>query len=449
MTRTFALRGLRGRLLLAVSIAVAAAMAAAVAGFNLLFAHSLSGSADDLVRARAAAALEGIDAKGGRLVVSETPDQASPDTLLWVFTDGRALEAPRAPRSVTLAAQRLAAGPSRLTDVPGAETRLYAAPVVVSGKRLGTVVTGVSLEPYEHTRHAALVWSLALAGALFLVVLVAAHWLLGAALRPVGHMTRSAEDWSEHDLDRRFALGEPYDELTTLAATLDGLLDRLAASLRHEQRFSGEIAHELRTPLSRIRGEAELALRRERTPSQYQQTLEAIMASATQAARAVETLVAIARHESGTALGTCDAEAAARAATDACQLVAAERGLELAVEAPKAPVRAGVELELAERILQPIVENACRYGHRRAVVTVARDYGGVTFTVQDDGPGVEPDERERIFEPATRGSAGAAGSNGAGLGLALARRLARAASGEVIALPGAGGGRFVIRLPAA
>ena len=77
-------------------------------------------------------------------------------------------------------------------------------------------------------------------------------------------MTRQAAAWSEHDLDRRFALGEPHDELGELAATLDGLLDRLAASLRREQLFLAELSHELRTPLARVMAESELALRRER-----------------------------------------------------------------------------------------------------------------------------------------------------------------------------------------
>ena len=75
-------------------------------------------------------------------------------------------------------------------------------------------------------------------------------------------MTSRAEDWGAHDLDRRFDLGPPRDELTGLAATLDGLLDRIAASRRHEQRFASEMAHELRTPIAGMRGRAELALER-------------------------------------------------------------------------------------------------------------------------------------------------------------------------------------------
>jgi two-component system OmpR family sensor kinase len=81
-------------------------------------------------------------------------------------------------------------------------------------------------------------------------------------------------------------------------------------------------------------------------------------------------------------------------------------------------------------------------------VAVAREGSTVLFSVDDDGPGVEAAEQETIFEPAVRGSAGRMAPSGAGLGLALARRLARAASGDVVARPGARG-RFVVRLPAA
>jgi len=131
-------------------------------------------------------------------------------------------------------------------------------------------------------------------------------------------MTRQAAAWSEHDLDHRFALGTPHDELTELAATLDGLLDRLAASLRHERRFSAELSHELRTPLARVLAESELALRRPREPGEYQQTLELIHANAGQLARTVDALVAAARYEAGGDRGRADAESVVSSAVAAC-----------------------------------------------------------------------------------------------------------------------------------
>jgi signal transduction histidine kinase len=439
--------GIRTRLLLAVLGAVAVAVAAMTVGFNLLLARSLSHNASDEARARASAQLAALRTSGGRLRMGETPDEALGESQLWVFSRGRVLEAPRSSRPVAAAARSLAGGRPSFADVNRADVRLYAAPVVVEGKRLGTVVAGVSLAPYEQSRRTALVGSLAFALLLLLVVAIAARWVLAAALRPVGRMTEAASDWSDRNLDRRFELGEPQDELTRLAATLDSLLDRIAASLRREQRFSAELSHELRTPVSRIVAEAELALRRERPASDYRAALEVVLRNARQVASTGEALVAAAQQEAGLARATGDAMEAAQRAVEAYGPVAAGWGLTLALEPAPAPVRVGVDPELATQILRPVLENACRYGRDRVTLSVSRSGRKVVYLVEDDGPGVGEEERESIFEPGFRGSA-ANGDDGAGLGLALARRLARAASGEVEAIPGAGG-RFAIRLPTA
>ncbi|MGZ4309454.1 MAG: sensor histidine kinase [Gaiellaceae bacterium] len=439
--------GIRTRLLLAVLGAVAVAVAGTTAGFNLLLARSLSHNAGDLARARAAAQLAALRTSGGQLRMAETPDEALGESQFWVFSHGRALEAPRSSPAVAAAARSLAGSRARFLDVGGADLRLYAAPAVFDGKRLGTVVAGVPLAPYEQTRRTALIGSLALALVLLVVVAAAARWVLAAALRPVGRMTEAAADWSDRNLDRRFELGEPHDELTRLAATLDSLLDRIAASLRREQRFSAELSHELRTPVARIVAEAELALRRDRFGPDYRAALEVVLRNGRLVASTIEALVAAAQQEAGLARATGDAVEVAARAVEACEPVAAKRGLTLELEPPPVAVRVGVDVELATRILQPVLENACRYGRDRVTLSVSRGGSKVVYLVADDGPGVAEDEREAIFEPGVRGAA-ANGGEGAGLGLALARRLARAASGDVEAIPG-DRGRFEIRLPTA
>src|SRR5439155_26960706 len=202
------------------------------------------------------------------------PDEAAIESDAWVFSGRMLVEGPRSGPATNRAAVALAGGPRRLFDVPDRDTRLYAVPVVSSGQRLGTVVAGISLVPYEHTEHVALIASLILVAVLLLLVALVARWMVALALRPVAQMTSQAADWSEHDLDRRFGLGDPHDELTTLAATLDSLLGRVAASLRHEQRFSSEMSHELRTPLAKVRAEAELALLHERSGASYREARE-------------------------------------------------------------------------------------------------------------------------------------------------------------------------------
>jgi len=105
------------------------------------------------------------------------------------------------------------------------------------------------------------------------------------------------------------------------------------------------------------------------------------------------------------------------------------------------------------QILQPVVENACRFARSKVILGAARTGKEVVFTVEDDGPGVAEEEKEKIFEPGVRGSAAAGqgdgASRGARLGLSLARRLARAASGEVeVGASTIGtGARFLVRLP--
>jgi two-component system OmpR family sensor kinase len=448
VTRLPPFRGVRTRLLLVVVGALAVALGVATIGFNVLLAHAASRDANTLLRARASSELALLHVDGKRITVAETQDDPLGDSRIWIFRGTTPIEQPRAKAETAIAARSLAGGPTRFMNVPeDTDERLYAVPITHDGLRVGTLVTGISLAPYHHTQRTALTGSLTLFLVLLSITGVAAWWLLRSALRPVAQMTEQAGAWSEQDIDRRFALGEPHDELTQLAATLDGLLDRLAASLRHERRFSAEMSHELRTPLAKLMAEAELALRRERSESDYRESLQAVLANAQQIERIVETLVAAAQHDAQPQ-GVANAVDIAEAVVAAHSHDANSRGVELELVDTPERVRVGVDQDLAERILHPVVENALRYGRGKVQVRVTRNGSSVLFAVDDDGPGVLADEHEVIFEPAVRGSAGRSSYSGAGLGLALARRLARAVSGDVEAHPGSSG-HFVVRLPAA
>ena len=441
-------RDVRGRLLIVVLTAVVIAIAAIIFGFNRLFTDSSTRDANALLRGRAASALAGVQVVNGKVRIRESSAEAGLDGLVWVFSDGRVIERPHAGPAVDLAARQLAGGTSRLRDLPDSDIRLFAEPIVSGGVRRGTLVAGISLKPYEQTEATALVDSVLLGAVLLVVVGLAAWWLLASALRPVGRMTEQAALWSERDLDRRFNLGPPHDELTRLGATLDGLLDRLGASLRHERRFSAELSHELRTPLARIIAEAELALLRERKAPEYREALGDVLRNARQVTTIIDALFAAARHEAEGVSGTADALRVAANVAATCEPLALQSGVTINVAPPSEPVRVGVDQDLAERILHPVVENACRYGAAAVWISLARTDGRILFTVRDDGSGVSHDEHTTIFEPGTRGSAGRTEGNGAGLGLALARRLARSASGDVETRVGDQGGSFVVDLPA-
>jgi two-component system OmpR family sensor kinase len=440
--------GLRKRLWLSVMGAVAVALILLLAAFNVVLRERLSSDANNALYSRASAELASLRVIAGKVSVPEVPDAGAPDAQTWVFAGGRALEQPPADPVTEQAAAQLSHGPRGMADIPATHVRLYAIPVVSGGHRLASVVAQVSLRPYANTANTALLGSAVLGLLVLMLVAVAAHLLISRALGQVAQMTEQAEVWSVSDSGRRFDLGPPRDEFSRLAATLDALLDRIASSLRREQRFSAEVSHELRTPLASVIGEAQLALRHPRSPEEHRVGYERVLAGAQQMSRTLDTLVAASRVELGTPRGTGDATRAARAAARECATLAQNRGVTITVNEPPAPIRIGVDDEVAERVLAPLIENGCRYGSSAVQVEIGRRDGVVLFRVRDDGAGVAASDRENIFEPGWRGeSAMAVNAAGAGLGLALARRLARAAGGDV-QLAGTGpGSEFAARLP--
>jgi signal transduction histidine kinase len=248
-------------------------------------------------------------------------------------------------------------------------------------------------------------------------------------------MTATAEDWGAHDLDRRFALGAPRDELTGLAATLDGLLARIAASRRHEQRFAAEVAHELRTPIAGLRGRAELALGAEgpQAAAQHEAALRAVVTQAGRLDATIGTLLAVARRDLDPSQGVVDLAAIAREVEDA------------EVDAPAGLSPAEGDPEVVRRALAPLIDNARRHARTGVRLELSSGRGRVRLAVRDDGPGLDPQLGERAFDPGVRGPD--TGPEGAGLGLPLARRLARSCGGDVVAGEGPGG-CFVLELPA-
>jgi signal transduction histidine kinase len=402
-----------------------------------------------LARAQAAAALSGLKVVDGELVAPGGPDEgARLGSPVWVFSGKDALETPRVDPALTAVARSLTRTSERTVRV-NEQIRLYAVPVLDRGERVGTVVAGVPLDAYDETATAAFVGSLTLAILLLGAVTLLTYWILGKAFRPVSHMTEDAAAWSDHDLEKRFGLGEPYDELTQLAATLDTLLERLSASLRHEQRFTAELSHELRTPLARIAAEAELALRRERSGADYRASLEAVQYNAEQMTRTMDALVSAARQEAGLTRTTSDVRDAIREAAAAIRDDAAAAGIEVRLAMPSEPVIVAIEEELVERMVQPLLDNAMRYGASSVSVELVRNGASAAISVVDDGLGIAESEHVAIFEPGARGTAATAAPGGAGLGLALAQRLARSAGGEIVALASDTGGCFAVRLPVA
>jgi signal transduction histidine kinase len=443
--------GLRRRLTLLVTVVSLVTVGALTAGVNLALRSSLDSDASQLLEARAESAAETIDVSGHQVRIDDGADEPTPDVQVWVFSDGQLLESPQtATAAETDLARQLADTGDDELDNDASDLRLGAVSIKADdGTQIGTLVTAISLEPYERTEERTLLISILFA-VLVVTAMSAATWIVvGRALQPVAQMTTDVANWSAHDLDRRFRVGEPVDELTRLAATFDDLLDRIAAVLRHEKRFSAEISHELRTPLAAIAGEAELALRRERTTGEYRDSLEQISRKARELTEILETLLLTAREDTAPQTARTDLREPVGAAADAIKNLADTCGVEIALELPAEPLITTIEAPTVRRLLGPVLENACSYAKASVVIALDADGSAAVVSVSDDGAGVAPDEHEAVFEPGARGSAqrNDAAPEGTGLGLPLARRLARALGGEIISVKSDQGARFEIRLP--
>jgi signal transduction histidine kinase len=442
-------RTLHGRLTAVAVLVAAITICALTVAFNLLLSQRSGADIDTRLRTHAAAAATTVGVWHGRLEARESPGAAPLDRRVWIYAGRRAVERPPGDATLQRAADSMAGTAGRFKDVPAdGDVRLYSSPITDAGRQIGTVVAAQSLTAYERTIQLALLGSTALAALLLGATLVVTRTSIGRALGPVRAMTASAQEWSTNDPARRFGTSDRPDELGQMARTFDGLLDRVAASLRHEQRLSAELSHELRTPLSRIVAEAELLQRQDRAPEDRRRAHASILRSAGQMSSILDTLMAASRAEAGLDRGRCDVRVALRELSRTWAPAFEDRGIELQIAATPGRLDAGVDAEVFQRIAAPLLDNARRYATARVVVEAARDNGAVVVSIVDDGPGVPEDERERVFEPGARLGV-ADGHRGAGLGLPLARRLARAANGDVSAMPAEPppGARFRVALP--
>ena len=426
----------RRRLLVASMVTLAVGLGALLVVGNVVLGVRANADQARLLRSRADAEVAALVVRDGHVVTRSGPEDRSLDREAWIFDGTRVVERPeRGDPAVNRAAMRLGRAGRTAEARAGDDVALRAQPVIAGGRRVGTVVVAMSVEPVERLRRYVAVGSLVLAALLLAAGWWAIRGAVDGALRPVAAMTRNAAAWSANDLDQRFDLGPRRDELTGLAATLDSLLARISASRRHEQRFASEVAHELRTPIARMRGRAELALRA--GPDDHAErvrALESVVSEVDRLTAVIDTLLAVARREHDPTAESVDLAAIAREAADGA-----------VVSAPDDLPRGEGDPEVVRRALAPLLENAHRHARSRVELVLSAANGRVQLAVRDDGPGVPPGLGERAFDPGVRGDGNADG--GAGLGLALSRRLARSCGGDV-RLGDTPGGCFVLELPA-
>lgn len=482
-------RTLRGRLSLTALTTAALLMTVLTVVFNTVMERHLGQQADDELLGRAAAVATTVDTTGPRVRVLETGHDELLDTNVWIYTGSHLLEGPpsdgsapgppsgssalgsspgtstpeRPPSTepgkpltapgnpLTAAADRLAAQGRRTCSTVRGELHRsvrLCSDIVTGGRSTATVVTALDLAPYRSSADSMLLGSLVLDAVMLACTYVLTHLMVGRALRPVRDMTDQATRWSAVGSAQRFGTVRQPAELARLGASFDALLDRIRAVLRHEQQLTGELSHELRTPLARIVAELDWWRARPRSAAETRATHE-VIAEAAHSMRAIcDTLLDEARDSTrspATAPGTAEVGPSLQRLTE---LRDTARGVEIRIETQDAPLTAGVTANILERIVSPLLANALRHADTTVTVRARPASGAVRIDVEDDGPGVPEAFAADLFQPGRRADPDD-GHDGAGLGLSLARRLARAAGGDVVHDAGhAPGARFTVTLPA-
>ena len=283
---------------------------------------------------------------------------------------------------------------------------------------------------------------------LLLVVGATTWWVVTRALVPVERIRREVHEIGDERLDRRVPVPRARDEIHRLATTMNEMLQRLEASRQRQRRFVSDSSHELRSPLASLRQSAEVAQTHpEALPDS--ELADVVLAETLRMQRLVEQMLLLTRADEGRA-------AAVRREVDVDDLVRTEasrigrEGLTVDTSAVATGRVRGDELALGQ-VVRNLLDNAARHATSRIEVAVGQEGDRVVLTVEDDGAGVPPAQRERVFERFVRlDEARARDDGGSGLGLAIVSEIVRAHGGDAsLGESALGGALFVVTLPAA
>ncbi|WP_407542378.1 HAMP domain-containing sensor histidine kinase (plasmid) [Deinococcus radiomollis] len=259
---------------------------------------------------------------------------------------------------------------------------------------------------------------------LLLFGVVAGYLLADRSLRPVDAVARlAASIATSGHYQQRVPLSPGQDEMARLTLTVNAMLERLASTIDREKAFALAAAHELRTPLSVLKGSADLSLERPRTPEQYVRTLETVQASSAEMLHITESLLALARTNSELERLPTDLAGVITQAVAGQLAFASSQGMHLHLNPDVVMVDA--DAALLELAVSNLIRNSLTYGFRGGEVWVrsAADGPSALIEVSDDGPGLSDDDLGRVVQPFQRGHRQQV-IRGAGLGLALVNAIA-------------------------
>jgi two-component system, OmpR family, heavy metal sensor histidine kinase CusS len=364
------------------------------------------------------------------------------------------------------------AGNIRMTGRDGRAFRVTSASVPVGSPatQTDTIQIAVDVSQKESLLARYRFWFGAILLATFAIFPLVGYQVARHGIRPVEEMATTARHISSTNLrERILPEGYPF-ELASLASTFNQMLDRLEESFERISRFSADIAHDLRTPVNNIRGEAEVALARGRSADEYRDVIESCLEEAVRLSDLIGDLLFLARAESPLTqlrLERVDVGAVLGGMREYYEASAADGGVSLTTTAAPEPVIAELDRTLLQRAVGNLVSNALAHTPPGGAVVLGTsidfsnpdssnydssnpDFSTIRIEVSDTGVGIPAEALPRVFDRFFRvDSSRSQGSGGTGLGLAIVQSIAVLHGGnvEISSQPGQGT-RVTLRMPA-
>jgi heavy metal sensor kinase len=333
--------------------------------------------------------------------------------------------------------------------------RVVTMPIMENEKMAGIVQVGSSLEGVEEALDQLLLILLIAVPAALLIASAGGLFLANKALRPVDAITRIARRIGSGDLSQRIRIKRVNDEIGRLASTFNEMIAKLEKSFRQVKRFTADASHELKTPLTILRGEVEVGLKKKRGLKEYRRILASNLEEINRMSRIVEDLLTLSRADMGELImerEEIELSALAREVWEDLQLLAKKKRIQLKFMDNGFTRVEGDPLFLRQLILN-ITENGLKYTRAGGEVAVRvkgdRDQGVVRLLVTDTGVGIPQKDLKRVFDRFYRvDGARSRETGGTGLGLSICQWIAQAHEGRIAVESKVGkGSTFTVTLP--
>lgn len=275
--------------------------------------------------------------------------------------------------------------------------------------------------------------------------LVGAWWLAGSAVGPVFEITEQATRIEAGTLDQRIAAHADTAEYRGLVAVLNRMLERLEAAFKNQRRLTADVSHELRSPLTALRGEIEVALRAERSPDDYRRVLYSALEEIDRLTALSDDLLLVTRAAAGLLAARrapTDVNAIIRHALDGMLERIEEKALLVRAELDPGLGSVALDSALTGRLIEELLDNAVKFAPPSGTLVVATTAtgGGVRLAVENSGPPLAADDLAHLFEPFYRADQARTRGSGTGLGLAFAAAVTSLHGGSIRAVNVPSGG---------